>query len=202
MITLSAHKMYGPKGVGLLGVKKGTILRALQHGGGQEANLRSGTLNVPGIVGLGVAMELAAKERSELVSKMKGERDYFVTRVEAEIQDAVYNGSRESRSPNNANFSFSGAEGESVVLMLDAAGIAVSTGSACSSGSLAPSHVQMALSKDHLRAHSSIRFSLGKFTTRKELDYTIDQLKMVIAKLRAMSKEISINIDRPTTVSK
>lgn len=192
MVTLSAHKIYGPKGAGLLGVKKGTILKAVQHGGGQESNLRSGTLNVPGIVGLGSALELASIEREKLVPKLQELRDYFIKKVEAEIEDAVFNGSRESRSPNNANFSFSGAEGESVVLMLDQAGVAVSTGSACSSGSLAPSHVQMALSGDHLRAHSSIRFSLGKFTTKEELDYTVDKLKNIIAKLRSMSKEIKI----------
>ncbi|MBD3244432.1 MAG: aminotransferase class V-fold PLP-dependent enzyme [Candidatus Moranbacteria bacterium] len=190
LITINAHKIYGPKGVGVLGVKKNTIIEETSHGGGHEFKKRSGTLNVPGIVGLGKAFELAEKQRKENVKKVRQLQDYFINKIKSQIKDVGLNGSTKHRTPNNINFSFEGTEGESVLLMLDQEGIAVSTGSACSSNSLEPSHVLLAIGKTHLQAHSSIRFTLGKFSTKKQLDYTVDKLKSIIEKLRKISKGV------------
>lgn len=189
-ITLSAHKIYGPKGVGLLGIRKGVLLKGIQHGGGQERHMRSGTLNVPGIVGLSKALELAQTERKENREKVGELRDLLIALIEKEIPDARLNGSRTHRSPNNVNMSFKGVEGEGLVLMLDQAGVAVSTGSACSAENLAPSHVQLAIGNDHLTAHSSIRMSLGKYTTKDDVEYTVAQLKLFVEKLRGISRGI------------
>ena len=189
-MTLSGHKIYGPKGVGILAIRKKVFLDAIQHGGGHEFKRRSGTLNVSGIVGMGKAMELAEKEREKNVKSVTKLRDYFIKKVKAEIKDSKLNGSIKKRSPNNANFSFPGTEGESVVLSLDREGIAVSTGSACSAEDLRPSHVQLAIGNKALVAHSSIRFTLGKSTTKKDLNYTLKMLKKVIERLRKVSRGI------------
>lgn len=189
-ITLSAHKIYGPKGVGLLGIKKGVLLKGIQHGGGQERHMRSGTLNVPGIVGLSKALELAYAERKENRERVGKLRDQLIALIEKEISAVQLNGSKMHRSPNNVNMSFKGVEGEGLVLMLDQAGIAVSTGSACSAENLAPSHVQLAIGNDHLTAHSSIRMSLGKYTTKDDIEHAVAQLKIFVEKLRGISRGI------------
>lgn len=192
LLTFSAHKIYGPKGVGALAVKKGVIIAPVQHGGGHEWKKRSGTLNVSGIVGFGEAVGLAKKERKSNVKKITAQRKYLSQKIEKEIEGAVLNGSPVDRSPNNLNYSFPGIEGESLVLLLSQAGIGVSTGSACSSETLKASHVQLAIGNDHLRAHSSIRFTLGKYLTKKDLDYVAKELKSAVNRLRAISREIKV----------
>ena len=191
MLSLSGHKIYGPKGVGALFVKKGTSLRRIQDGGEQENKKRAGTHNVPGIVGLGEAITLvksaAFQKKNKEVSKL---RDYLINKILKEIKDSRLNGSKIKRSPNNANFTFKSVEGESLILMLNQKGIACSTGSACSSGSLEPSHVLMALGIKTEDSHGSIRITLGKNTTKKEIDYTIKTIKETVAKLRKVSGDI------------
>lgn len=187
LLTINAHKIYGPKGIGALVVRKDVKIDALLHGGGQEAGLRSGTLNVPGIVGFGKAVELVTKSD---ISCMKKIRDYLVKQVLGTIDDVVLNGpSVESgkRLCNNANFTFKYIEGEALVLMLDAAGVAVSTGSACSSKSLEPSHVLLAIGKSPEEAHGSLRITVGKQTSKADIDYTVEVLKKAVAKLRRIS---------------
>ncbi len=194
LLSLSGHKIYGPKGVGALYVRQGTKIKAIQDGGEQENNLRAGTHNVPGIVGLGKAISLISVEtRQCLVStvsrgkEIKKLRDYFIDEVLKNITDARLNGSKEFRLPHNVNFSFKGIEGESLLIMLDQDGIAVSTGSACSSASLEPSHVLTAMKIPPEIAHASIRFTLGKDTTKEDIDYTLKVLKEKIKKLREIS---------------
>ncbi len=184
LLTISGHKIGAPKGIGVLYVKKGTPVIPMMHGGEQENGLRAGTENVAGIVALAKATELISQNEN---LKIKELRDYFIDCVLKEIPDTILNGSRELRSPNNVNFYFKYVEGESVLLNLDLVGIAASTGSACASISLKPSHVIMAMCNDAERAHGSIRFTLGEATTKKEIDYTIEKLKEIIKKLRAMS---------------
>lgn len=187
MLTLSAHKIGAPKGTGTLYLKKGTPFKKCIYGGEQEMNLRSGTENVAGIVAMGKAIKLLSTKyelRSKNVSKL---RDYFIRRVLKEIPAVELNGDPILRSPNNVNFYFRGIEGESILLNLDLAGIAASSGSACTSQSLQPSHVLMAIYDKAERAHGSIRFSLGFATTKEEIDYTIKNLKIIVEKLRAMS---------------
>jgi cysteine desulfurase len=190
LLSMSAHKIYGPKGVGVLYVKKGTRITQIQDGGAQEFALRAGTLNSTGIIGLGKAIEVLAKNKPKETKKIKELRDYLIKKVLKEIPSVRLNGSRSKRSPNNANFSFSDVEGESLLLYLDAEGMAVSTGSACSSGSLSPSHVLLALGLKPEQAHGSLRISLGKYTTKKELIIFISKLKKVLEKLRKVSGEI------------
>jgi cysteine desulfurase len=192
LLTFSAHKIYGPKGVGALAIKKGVMLSAIQHGGGHEFKKRSGTLNVPGIVGLGETTRIAEKERKMNVKKVLALRSYLAFKIEKEIPQVVLNGSLKERTPNNLNYSFSGIEGESLVLLLSQRGIGVSTGSACSSQTLKASHVQLAIGNDHLRAHSSIRFTLGKYLKKSDLDYAVKELKIAVEKLRAISKGIKV----------
>lgn len=188
LLTISAHKIGGPKGVGALYVKKNTPFDKIIFGGEQEMNLRAGTENVAGIVGLGKAVEVLRKKKKEKRAKDTLKlQDCFIKRVLKEIPDTELNGSREDRSPNNANFYFKYIEGESILLNLDLKGIAASSGSACASQSLSPSHVLLAVYDSPERAHGSIRFTLGESTTKKELDYAIDSLKEIIAKLRKMS---------------
>ncbi|MFA6047694.1 MAG: cysteine desulfurase family protein [Parcubacteria group bacterium] len=189
LLSMSAHKIYGPKGIGALYIRKGTPIKRVQDGGGQENNKRAGTHNVPGIVGLGAAMELVKKE------KVKGKsileiRNYLIERVLKEIPQAKLNGSKIKRSPNNANFSFKNVEGESLLMMLDMEGIAASTGSACTSGNLEPSHVLMSLGMKHEDAHGSLRLTLGKSTTKKEIDYTVNKLKKIVEKIRKVSGKV------------
>lgn len=187
LATCSAHKFYGPKGVGALYIRNGIKVDKLIAGGGQERTMRGGTSNVPGIVGMGSAIERAVREMSETSDRIRELRDHFIARVEKEIPYAHLNGDRVKRLPNNVNFTFEFVEGESILMTLDLAGIAVSSGSACSSGSLDPSHVLLAIGVPVETAHGSIRFTLGKHTTAEQLDYTVEQLKKTIEKLRRMS---------------
>lgn len=187
MLSLSAHKFHGPKGIGLLYVRSGINLPRMIDGGEQEKGKRAGTTDTPLIVGMAKAMEITAAKRAENAQKEATLRDYFIDRVQAEIPYVHLNGGRKERLPNNANFSFDFIEGESILINLDIAGIAVSSGSACSSGSLEPSHVIMALGVPPELAHSSTRFSLGRDTTKEDLDYTVDVLKATVERLRAMS---------------
>ncbi|HRY82154.1 MAG TPA: cysteine desulfurase family protein [Candidatus Moranbacteria bacterium] len=189
LMSMSAHKIYGPKGVGALYVKKGLNIAKIQDGGEQERGLRAGTLNVPGIVGLGVAMA-GIRNYESGIRKIKSLRDYLIKRVLREIPNSKLNGSKIKRSPNNVNFSFPGVEGESLIMMLDADGISASTGSACSSGTLEPSHVLLSIGSKPEEAHSSLRITLGKYTTKKEIDYTIGVLKESINKLRKISGNV------------
>jgi len=187
LLSMSAHKIYGPKGVGMLFVKKGTKIKQIQDGGAQEFALRAGTLNSTGIIGLGKAIEVLDKNKAKDAEKIKALRDYLISEILKKIPDIRLNGSRKKRSPNNANFSFSRVEGESLLLYLDSEGIAVSTGSACSSGSLSPSHVLLALGMKPEEAHGSLRITLGKYTTKKELTIFISKLEKIISKLRKVS---------------
>ncbi|MFA7319448.1 MAG: cysteine desulfurase family protein [Parcubacteria group bacterium] len=187
LLSMSAHKIYGPKGVGALYVKKGTPIKMIQDGGAQENGMRAGTINSTGIVGLGEALRLVKSEKLRVKSSIEKLRNYLIEKVLKEIPKTKLNGSKIKRSPNNANFSFSDVEGESLLIMLDAAGIAASTGSACSSGSLAPSHVLMSLGMKAEEAHGSLRLTLGKQTTKKEIDETVKQLKKIIFDLRKIS---------------
>ncbi len=186
LLSLSGHKIYGPKGIGALYIKRGTKIKSIQQGGEQEYNLRAGTLNVPGIVGLGKAISLIPKHR-EKMAEIKKLRDHLIDEIMKNISSTRLNGSREQRLPHNVNFSFQGVEGESLLMMLDQEGIAVSTGSACSSASLEPSHVLMAMGIPPEIAHASIRFTLGKDTTRKDIDAVLKILPEKIKRLREIS---------------
>lgn len=187
MLSLSAHKFHGPKGMGLLYLRNGVKIEKLIVGGHQERGNRAGTTNTPGIVGMAKALEIAVRDMEKNNEHMRKLRDYFIDRVEKEIPYCHLNGGREHRLVNNANFSFDYIEGESILMVLDLNGIAVSSGSACSSGSLEPSHVILATGASMEQAHSSIRFSLGKETTKEEIDYTIETLKAAVEKLRSWS---------------
>jgi len=187
LLTASAHKIYGPKGIGLLFIRKGTPLKRIQDGGDHEIGLRAGTLNVPGIVGLGSALELAEKERARNCKIVEKLQDYIISRVLKEIKGAYLNGSRIKRIPNNTNFIIKDVEGEGMLLGLDLAGIAVSTGSACSSDDLRPSHVLLAIGLGEEESHGSLRVTLGKYTTKQEADFFIDTLKVVVARLRKIA---------------
>lgn len=187
MLSASGHKINGPKGIGFLYIRTGVKIRSFIHGGAQERKRRAGTENVTGIVGFGKAAEIAAasmEERSKYESEL---RDYLMDRVMAEIPYARINGSRENRLPNNANFSFQFIEGESMLIMLDDKGICGSSGSACTSGSLDPSHVLLAIGLPHEIAHGSLRLTLSEETTKEDIDYTVDNLKAIVARLRSMS---------------
>lgn len=187
MLSLSGHKFYGPKGVGVLYVRSGLKLARLVAGGHQERGMRGGTTNVPGIVGLAEALRLSQEHLHENAAYVAGLRDRFVARVQREIPFVKYNGHPENRLPGNANFSFRYIEGESLLFSLDLAGIAVSSGSACSSGSLEPSHVLLAMGVPEGLAHGSIRFSFGRENTAGEVDYAVDRLKEIVVRLRALS---------------
>jgi len=184
LITVNSHKIHGPKGVGALFIKKGTRIEAWQHGGGHENRKRSGTENIPGIVGFAKAVEVADKAEYDKVAEL---RDKFIARVEKEIPKVTLNGLRQNRLQNNANLMFKGIEGEGLLIKLDDAGIKASTGSACSSKSLEPSHVLLALGIDAADAHGSIRFSFSKYNTSEEVDYTVGKLKEKVAELRSIS---------------
>lgn len=187
LLSLSAHKIYGPKGAGALYVRSGLKIAKFMRGGEQERNIRAGTYNVPAIVGLGEAIMLAVSEMEERTKHEREVRDYFVERVLKEIPEVSYNGSPTNRLASNASLSFKYVEGEGILLSLDLEGIAVSSGSACSSGSLAPSHVLLAIGKSEENAHGTIRFSFGKDNTKSDADITVDALVKIIKKLRAMS---------------
>jgi len=187
LLSMSAHKLYGPKGVGFLYVRKGTRLVPFMHGGEQESGRRAGTHNVPGIVGLGKAVRIAQEEMDEEAERLTRLRNKLIKSVLENVEHARLNGHPEVRLPNNTNLSISYAEGESMCLNLDREGICCSTGSACSSGTTEPSHVLLALGLEPLQAHSSLRFSLGKWTTEGEVDYLLEVLPRIVTKLRAMS---------------
>lgn len=187
LLTASAHKIYGPKGVGLLFIRKGTPLKRIQDGGDHEMGLRSGTLNAAGIVGLGAALELTEKERTRNCKIVEKLQSHIISRVLKEIKGSRLNGSRIKRIPNNANFIFRDVEGEGMLLGLDLSGIAVSTGSACSSGDLRPSHVLLAIGLGEEESHGSLRVTLGKYTTKQEADLFIDTLETVVARLRKIA---------------
>ena len=186
-MAISAHKFNGPKGVGVLYVRNGVKIKSILSGGHQERTKRGGTSNVAGAVGLAEALRLSRLNLEENNAKIKMLRDHFVKRVSEEIPYAHYNGHRELRVPSNADFSFEFIEGESILFSLDLEGIAVSSGSACSSGSLEPSHVLLAIGVDEALAHGSIRFSFGKSNTLEEVDFVVDKLKEIISRLRMMS---------------
>ncbi|MCM1106905.1 MAG: cysteine desulfurase NifS [Blautia sp.] len=187
MLSASAHKLHGPKGVGVLYIRKGIKIRSFIHGGAQERARRAGTSNVPGIVGFGRAAELARAQMAENAAYESGLRDHLIDRVLAEIPYVRLNGHRSLRLPNNVNFCFRFIEGESLLIRLDQAGICASSGSACTSGSLDPSHVLLAIGLPHEIAHGSLRLTLSEETTMEELDYTVDKLKEIVEGLRNMS---------------
>jgi len=187
LLSASAHKLYGPKGVGMLYVREGTRIAPLLHGGEQENERRAGTENVPGIVGFGKAAEIALAGMGEEAGRLSGYRDRLIDSVMGKVADVYLNGHRESRLPNNANFSFDFIEGESILMYLDAEGICASTGSACSSTSSEPSHVLTALGIPVERARGSVRFTLGKWTSAEDIDKVVEALPRIIEKLRAMS---------------
>ncbi len=187
MMSLSAHKIYGPKGVGALYVRKGLRISNYLYGGAQEAGRRAGTENLAGIVGFGKAAQLAEKNFERHVSHCREMRDYLIERITSEIPDVFVNGSMKHRHPGNANITFKYIEGESILLLLDSKGISVSTGSACSSKSLEPSHVLTALGVPVEMIHGTVRFTTGDFTTREDIDYTVDQLKEIVSRLRELS---------------
>ncbi len=186
LMTASSHKMYGPKGAALLFVRKGVKIDPLLHGGGQEKSLRSSTLNVPSIVGFAKASELCFGEMEKEGKRQKKLRDKMIKEV-LKIKESYLNGSSDNRLPNNANFRFSFVEGESLMLQLDMKGIAVSTGSACSSEKLEPSHVLMALGLKPQEAHGSLRVTLGRYTKEKDIDYFLKVLPQVVKELREIS---------------
>ena len=187
MLSASGHKLNGPKGIGFLYIRKGVKIRTFVHGGAQERKRRAGTENVPGIVGMGAATERALQTMEVRTAKERELRDYLIERIEAEIPYCRLNGDRTNRLPNNVNFSFRFIEGESLLIMLDMKGICASSGSACTSGSLDPSHVLLAIGLPHEIAHGSLRMTLGEETTKEDLDYTVDTLKEIVANLRSMS---------------
>ena len=187
MLSISGHKFHGPKGVGVLYERKGIRLPSYIIGGEQEKGRRAGTENVAGIVGLGEALELAVTNMSETSARMTRMRDRLIEGIEATIPEVKLNGHRTKRLPNNVNFSIKYIEGESILLMLDIAGIAASSGSACTSGSLDPSHVLLALGLTHEVAHGSVRMTLGDDTTDEDIDYVLETLPKVAHRLRAMS---------------
>jgi cysteine desulfurase len=187
LLSASAHKLYGPKGVGILYVRKGTRLVSLIHGGEQERRRRASTENIPGIVGFGKAAEIAMQEMTEEAEHLTALRDKLIDGLLSRINDIRLNGHPTQRLPNNVNVSVRYVEGESMLLNLDMEGIAASTGSACSSGTLEPSHVLLALGLSHEEAHGSIRLSLGRYTTENDIDRVLEVLPRVVSKLRAMS---------------
>lgn len=187
MVSISGHKFYGPKGVGALFIRNGVRIDKLVHGGGQERSRRGGTTNTPAVVGMAEAMKLNASEMEENNKHIKLLRDTFRDRVLNEIPYVHFNGDMEQCVPSVANFSFEYVEGEGILMMMDLKGIAVSSGSACSSGSLDPSHVLLAMGVPIELAHGSIRFSFGKHNTMEEVEYAVQSLKQILATLREMS---------------
>ena len=187
MLSSSGHKLNGPKGICFLYIRKGVKIRSFVHGGAQERKRRAGTENVPGIVGYGKAAEIAAKTMKERTAKEIELRDHLIDRVLAEVPYTRLNGHRSNRLPNNANFSFQFVEGESLLIMLDMDGICGSSGSACTSGSLDPSHVLLAIGLPHEIAHGSLRLTLSEETTMEDVDYVVDCIKKIVERLRSMS---------------
>jgi len=193
LLSMSAHKLYGPKGIGALYIRKGTRLVPFMHGGGQERKRRASTENVPGIVGFGQAAEIALQEMGEETERLTFLRGKLISGLLERIDHTRLNGHPSQRLPNNVNVSISFVEGESMCLRLDLESICASTGSACSTGSLEPSHVLLASGLPHEQAHGSLRFSLGKWTTEEEIDRVLDVLPRIVAKLREMSPLLKSN---------
>lgn len=189
LMSASAHKLNGPKGVGFLYIRRNLRLRSFLHGGAQERHRRAGTENVPGIVGFGQAAKEAAETMEEHTARETGLRDYLIDRVLKEIPYTRLNGHRTRRLPNNANFSFQFAEGETLLIMLDMEGICASSGSACTSGSLDPSHVLLAMGLPEDIAHGSLRLTLSAETTREEIDITVEKIRQIVERLRGMSPQ-------------
>lgn len=187
LLSASGHKFNGPKGVGIMYIRKGVKIRSFIHGGSQERGRRAGTYNVPGIAGLGTAAKLAMENMAKRAEKEKELRDYFIDRISAEIPYTVLNGHREDRLPNNINFCFRFVEGESVLIMLDQAGICASSGSACTSGAIDPSHVLRAICLSDEMAHESLRLTLSYENTKEEIDTVVGELKRIVERLRGMS---------------
>lgn len=186
-LSLSSHKFYGPKGVGALYIKQGVKFDSLITGGHQERNKRAGTENVAGIVGMGKAIEIAYEKLEKNNKKITFLRDYYIENIEKRIPYIKINGDRKHRLPGNANISFEFIEGEGVLLYLDLKGIYASSGSACTSGSLDPSHVLLAIGLSHEIAHGSLRITIGKYNTKQEIDYLVESLVEIVNKLRLMS---------------
>ena len=187
LLSLTGHKIYGPKGIGALYIRKGTKILPFMNGGAQESKRRGGTENIAYIVGLGQAIEMATSNIDEKVKKISILRDKFIRRVQEEIPYVRLNGHPSNRLCNNANFSFRYIEGEGLLLFLDMKGICASSGSACTSGSLDPSHVLLAIGLPHEIAHGSLRVTFGDFNTEQEVDYVVDELKVIVDRLRKMS---------------
>lgn len=187
LMSFSAHKFYGPKGVGGLFIRKGTRIQAFQVGGAQERGKRAGTENVPGIVGMAKALELAVTDMPQESARLAALRDRLIGRILGEISHVRLNGHRQNRLPGNVNVSFDYIEGESLLMRMNALGIAASSGSACSSASLEPSHVLLAIGLSHETAHGSYRITMGKHTVPEDVDITVEALKEVVPSLRAMS---------------
>ena len=194
LLSISGHKLHGPKGVGVLYIRKGTRLSPYQLGGHQESGKRAGTENVPGIIGLGKACEIAQKNINDENIKVKKLRDKLEKAILETCPDCMVNGEREHRLPNTSNISFEYVEGEAILLMLDQHGICASSGSACTSGSLEPSHVLRAMGVPFTAAHGSIRFSLSKYNTEEEIDYTIETVPPIINRLRELSPFVPKNV--------
>ena len=187
MLSASGHKLNGPKGIGFLYIRKGVKIRSFVHGGAQERSRRAGTENIPGIVGLGAAVERAMRIMDTKTRKESELRDYLIGRLENEIPHCWLNGHRTKRLPNNINFSFLFIEGESMLIMLDMKGICASSGSACTSGSLDPSHVLLAIGLKHEEAHGSLRLTLSEESTKEEMDIVAEEVKKIVQRLRDMS---------------
>ena len=187
MLSSSGHKLNGPKGIGFLYIRQGVKIRSFIHGGAQERKRRAGTENVPGIVGYGAAVKRAIATMDERIKYETELRDYMIQRILDEIPYSRLNGHKTNRLPNNVNISFEFVEGESMLIMLDMAGICASSGSACTSGSLDPSHVLLAIGLPHEKAHGSLRLTLSEETTKEDIDFTVDKLKEIVANLRKMS---------------
>lgn len=187
MLSSSAHKINGPKGIGCLYIRKGLKLRSFIHGGAQERKRRAGTENVPGIVGYGKAAELAMTTMEERTAREREVRDYMIEKIKKEVPYCKLNGHPVLRLPNNVNFSFQFIEGESLLIMLDMEGICASSGSACTSGSLDPSHVLLAIGLPHEIAHGSLRLTIGEETTKEDVDFVVGKIKGIVERLRNMS---------------
>lgn len=195
LLSASGHKFNGPKGVGIMYIRKGVKIRSFIHGGSQERGRRAGTYNVPGIAGLGTAAKLAMENMAKRAEKEKELRDYFIDRISAEIPYTVLNGHREDRLSNNINFCFRFVEGESVLIMLDQAGICASSGSACTSGAIDPSHVLRAIGLSDEMAHESLRLTLSYENTKEEIDTVVGELKRIVERLRGMSPAYKAFLD-------
>ena len=187
MLSSSGHKLNGPKGIGFLYIRQGVKIRSFIHGGAQERKRRAGTENVPGIVGYGAAVKRAVATMDERIKYETELRDYMIKRILDEIPYSRLNGHTTKRLPNNVNVSFEFVEGESMLIMLDMAGVCASSGSACTSGSLDPSHVLLAIGLPHEKAHGSLRLTLSEETTKEDVDFVVDKLKEIVANLRNMS---------------